>query len=247
MKKLIALLLALTMVLCLSACGQKAAETDIFAKGEGVMTAAEYQAAAVDTAVTVETFVQAKQGWWEKDGVGVASFYTQDKDGGYFLYNMPCSQEDYNKLVPGTKIKVTGYKAEWAGEVEIIDSSFEILEGSYVAEPKDVTALLGTDDLVKEQNTYIAVNGLTVAPANDAGAPFLFNWDGSGAEGDDLYFYLTDGTNTYSFTVESYLCGPDTEVYKKVMSLGVGDTVDVLGFLYWYEGSQPHVTDVIFK
>ena len=65
MKKLIALLLALTMVLCLAACGQKAAETDIFAKGEGVMTAAEYQAAAVDTAVTVETFVQAKQGWCE--------------------------------------------------------------------------------------------------------------------------------------------------------------------------------------
>ena len=92
-----------------------------------------------------------------------------------------------------------------------------------------------------------AVKGLSVAPANADGAPFLFNWDGSGAEGDDLYFYLTDGTNTYSFTVESYLCGPDTEVYKKVMSLGVGDTVDVLGFLYWYEGSQPHVTDVIFK
>ena len=105
------------------------------------MTAAEYQAAELDTAVTVETFVQAKQGWWEKDGVGVASLYTQDKDGGYFLYNMPCSQEDYNKLVPGTKIKVTGYKAEWAGEVEIIDSTFEILPGSYVAEAKDVTAL----------------------------------------------------------------------------------------------------------
>ncbi len=176
MKKFIALLLVLTMVLCLAACGKKA-ETDIFAKGEGVMTAAEYQAADVDTAVTVETFVQAKQGWWEKDGVGVASFYTQDKDGGYFLYNMPCSQEDYNKLVPGTKIKVTGYKAEWAGEVEIIDSTFEILPGSYVAEAKDVTALLGTDDLIKEQNTFIAVKGLTVAPANDAGAPFLFNWD----------------------------------------------------------------------
>ena len=246
MKKFIALLLALTMVLCLAACGKKA-ETDIFAKGEGVMTAADYQAAELDTAVTVETFVQAKQGWWEKDGVGVVSLYTQDKDGGYFLYNMPCSQEDYNKLVPGTKIKVTGYKAEWAGEVEIIDSTFEILPGSYVAEAKDVTALLGTDDLIKEQNTFIAVKGLTVAPANDDGAPFLFNWDGSGAEGDDLYFYLTDGTNTYSFTVESYLCGADTEVYKKVMSLGVGDTVDLEGFLYWYEGSQPHVTNITIK
>ncbi len=53
--------------------------------------------------------------------------------------------------------KVTGYKAEWAGEVEIIDSTFEILPGSYVAEAKDVTALLGTDDLIKEQNTFIAV------------------------------------------------------------------------------------------
>ena len=31
------------------------------------------------------------------------------------------------------------------------------------------------------------------------------------------------------------------------MSLGVGDTVDVLGFLYWYEGSQPHVTGITFK
>ena len=247
MKKLIALLLALTMVLCLAACGQKAAETDIFAKGEGVMTAAEYQAAAVDTAVTVETFVQAKQGWWEKDGVGVASFYTQDKDGGYFLYNMPCSQEDYNKLVPGTKIKVTGYKAEWAGEVEIIDSTFEILPGSYVAEAKDVTALLGTDDLIKEQNTFIAVKGLTVAPANDDGAPFLFNWDGSGAEGDDLYFYLTDGTNTYSFTVESYLTDKDSDVYKAVKGLNVGDTVDMEGFLYWYEGANPHITSVTVK
>ena len=72
---------------------------------------------------TFETYVQAKQSWWEDK----ATFYTQDKDGAYFIYNMPCSEEDYEKLVPGTKIKVTGYKAEWFGEIEVADvSSFEI-------------------------------------------------------------------------------------------------------------------------
>ena len=84
--------------------GTQASDADM----EGVMTYAEYAAAAVDTEVTVITYVQDKQGWWENDGVGNATFYTQDKDGAYFLYNMPCSQEDYNQMVPGTKIKVTG-------------------------------------------------------------------------------------------------------------------------------------------
>ena len=52
---------------------------------------------------------------------------------------MACSEEDYAKLTPGTKIKVTGYKAEWSGEVEIIDATFEIMEGNYVASARDVT------------------------------------------------------------------------------------------------------------
>ena len=66
----------------------------------------------LDAEVVIETYVQAKQSWWEDK----ATIYTQDKDGAYFIYNMPCSEEEYEKLVPGTKIKVTGYKAEWSGE-----------------------------------------------------------------------------------------------------------------------------------
>ena len=34
----------------------------------------------------------------------------QDKDGAYFVYNMACTEADYDKLTPGTKIKVTGHK-----------------------------------------------------------------------------------------------------------------------------------------
>lgn len=258
MKKILSILLLLVLVLSLAACGQAAktedpakteapakteepAKTeDPAAKSEGVMTYAEYVAAELDTEVVVETYVQAKQSWWEDK----ATVYTQDPDGAYFLYNMTCSEEDYAKLTPGTKIKVTGFKSEWAGEVEIVDATFEIEDGNFVAEALDVTALLGTEDLIKHQNEFVSFKGMTVEKANDAGDAFLYNWDGSGTDGNDLYFNVSLNGETYSFTVESYLCGAGTEVYEAVKGLNVGETIDLEGFLYWYEGVNPHITAV---
>ena len=240
MKKIFAVLLALSMVFALAACtsgsNEPAAEpeVDIFAKGEGVMTYAEYAAADLDTEVTVETFVQATQSWWDN----TITAYTQDNEGAYFLYNMACSEEDAAKLVPGTKIKVTGFKSEWTGEVEIVDATFEIEEGEYIAEATDVTALLGTDEMIEHQNQFVAFKGMTVE------SEAIYKWDGSGADGDDLYFQVSKDGQTYTFTVESYLCGAGTEVYEAVKGLKAGDTVDMEGFCYWYEGLNPHITSV---
>ncbi len=244
MKKFLALLLTCTLVFAFAGCGAK---EDINAKSEGVMTYAEYAAAALDTEVVVETYVQAKQSWWDN----TATVYTQDGEGGYFLYNMACSEEDYAKLTPGTKIKVTGYKAEWAGEVEIIDATFEILEGNYVAEAEDMTALLGSDELINNQNKFVSFKDMTVeaagqdADGNDVA--FLYSWDGSGQDGDDLYFNVSSNGNTYTFTVESYLCDNTTDVYAAVKNLQIGDTIDMEGFLYWYEGVNPHITSITVK
>ena len=47
--------------------------------------------------------------------------------------------------------------------------------------------------------------------------------------------------------MEYYLCGSDTDVYKAVENLKVGDVVDMQGFLYWYEGANPHITSVTVK
>lgn len=233
-----------------AAAGQTEAATTAAADGEttgaasAVMTYAEYVAADLDTEVTVETYVQAKQSWWEDK----ATLYTQDQDGAYFIYDMPCSEEDYEKLTPGTKIKVTGYKAEWSGEVEIIDATFEIEEGNYVAEPMDITSHLGQDDLIDYQNRYVSFKGMTVEAAgqDDAGndVPFLYKWDGSGQEGDDLYFNVSLDGETFTFTVESYLCDDSTDVYMAVKELNIGDKIDMEGFLYWYEGANPHITSV---
>ena len=213
------------------------------AKSEGVMTYAEYVAADLDSEVVIEAYVQAKQSWWEDK----ATVYAQDEDGAYFLYDMACSAEDYEKLTVGTKIKVTGYKAEWSGEVEIIDATFEIMEGNFVAEALDVTAMLGTDELIKHQNEFVAFKGMTVEAANEAGDAFLYKWDGSGQDGDDLYFNVSLNGTTYTFTVESYLCDNTTDVYAAVKNLKVGDTIDMEGFLYWYEGVNPHITSVTVK
>ncbi len=260
MKKKLAFALMLSVALAMTACGQNEtaeAENNTEAetvlnqadteKSEGVMTYEEYMAADLETEVTVETYVQAKQGWWENDGVGMATFYTQDADGAYFLYNMPCSQEDYDKLAIGTKIKVTGYKSEWEGEVEIIDSTFEIEEGVFEASAVDVTDKLGTDDIINYQNQLVSFKDMTVEAANDDGDAFMYNWDGSGSDGDDLYFNVSVNGETYTFTVESYLTGAGSDVYEAVKALNVGDTVDLTGFLYWYQGVNPHITSVTVK
>ncbi len=239
MKKNAALILALalagTTALSLTASAED--------KGEGVMTYEEFAEADVDSEVVVETYVQAKQSWWEN----TATVYSQDEDGGYFLYAMECSEEDYEKLVEGQKIKVTGYKSEWSGEVEIVDAVFELEDGSYIAEAEDCAELLGKDELIEKMNCKVAFKGLTVEAIKDADgedAAFLYNYDGSGQDGDDLYFNASFNGETYTFTVESYLCDKTTDVYKAVKELSVGDKIDLEGFLYWYEGPNPHITAV---
>ena len=262
MKKLIAMLLALVMVMALAACSDSNGTTaapntkpdpkptttapvapvfDPLAKDEGTMTHAEYIAAELDSPVVVECFVQAHQSWWDNKIV----VYAQDPDGAYFMYNMTCSEEDAAKLVPGTKIKVTGYKAAYKGEVEIIDCTFEIMEGSWIAEATDVTDKLASEDLINYQNMFVAIKGAVVAPSQDANgneAAFLYNWDGSGTPGNDLYFNITVGGQTYNMCVESYLTGDGTEVYDLIETLKVGDVIDLEGFLYWYDGVNPHIT-----
>jgi len=220
---------------------------DASAKSDGVMTYAEYTAAAVDDPVTIEAFVQGKQAWWENK----ATLYLQDEDGAYFVYNAECSEADYDKLVEGQKVKVEGYKAEWSGEVEVAEgATITIEDGTWIADPVDVTDKLDSSDLIDYQNQKVAFKDLTIAASEDGDGnevAFTYGSDGSGEQGDDLYFNVDDGTDTHTFTVESYLCDKDSDVYKAVEGLKVGDTVDLEGFLYWYEGANPHITSVTVK
>ncbi|MBR3704464.1 MAG: hypothetical protein IKM11_03130, partial [Oscillospiraceae bacterium] len=198
-----------------------------------VMSYEEFLAAELETEVVFDTYVQGHQSWWDNK----CTVYCQGPDGAYFLYEMTISEADAEKLVPGTKIRVTGYKAAWEGEVEIIDATFEILEGSWIADATDVTDLLGTDDLIKHQNKKVVFKGLTIESVEYK----------NGESGDDIYVTVSKDGASYSFCVERYLTGPETEVYAAVGELKAGDIVDIEGFLYWYAGVNTHITGVTTK
>ena len=254
MKKIIALLLAMAMVLAFAACAKteapsateapateapateapatEAPETEAPADEVSVMSHADYVAADLNSEVVIETYVQATQSWWDNK----ITVYCQDEEGAYFLYELACSEEDAAKMVPGTKIRVTGYKGEWAGEVEVMDGTFEFIEGAdalYIG-ATDYTELLGTEELINHQNELAAFFGLTVEAIEYK----------NGEPGDDIYVTLGYNGNSYSFCVERYLTGPETEVYTTVGTLNVGDVVNVEGFLYWYDGVNPHITAI---
>ena len=200
-----------------------------------------------DAEVVIEGYIQAKQSWWAQDGVGRGTFYLQDGVGGYLLYDMLCTEEEYKQLTIGTKLRVTGYKAQWKGEVEVIDATYEILEGNYVAKAVDVTDKLGTSDIVNYQNMFVSFKGLTVVSVEYQG----------GEPGKDIYVTLSYNGETFDFCVESYLTPMGSAVYTAVGALKAGDVIDVEGFAYWYdnenraevypENINTHITNVTVK
>ena len=254
MKKIFAMMLVLTMLVAFAACGgtgdtsstaeSSAAESTVESsvaessvaessvEEVKVMTYAEYLEAEVGASVTVETYVQANQSWWSDK----ITLYCQSEEGGIFVYELACTEENAAKLVPGTKIRITGDKAVYDGEVEIMNGTFEFVEGadSYVATATDLTDKLGTEDLINYMNQFASFKGLTVKAIEYK----------NGEPGDDIYLTLSKGEADYSFCVEIYLTGAESDVYTTVAALQAGDVVDVEGFVYWYQGANPHVTKI---
>ena len=253
MKKIIAMLLVLSMVLAFAGCAgsnnapateapateapateapaTEAPATEAPVEENAVMTYEEFMAAELEALVCVETYVQGHQSWWDNK----ITVYCQGPDGAYFLYELACSEEDAAKLVPGTKIRVTGDKAEWAGEIEIMNGTFEFVEGdTFVAEALDVTELLGTEELIAHQNKVVAFTGVTIEAIEYK----------NGEPGDDIYVTVGYNGASYSFCVEFFNDTATTEIYTTVGTLNVGDVVNVEGFLYWYEGVNTHITAI---
>ena len=225
MKKFLAALLTLVLALTGAVCA--------VAEDVKVMTYEEYAAAELDAEVVIECYVQAHQSWWDNK----VTVYAADENGAYFLYEMVCSEEDAAKLVPGTKIRVTGYKTEWSGEVEVASGcTFEFVEAEpFIAEAKDLTEVLANaEELIKYQNQLAIFKGLAIEKIEYK----------NGEPGDDIYVTVKQGENTFDFCVERYLTGPDTEVYAAFADLKAGDVVDITGFVYWYNGVNTHITAV---
>ena len=244
MKKLLTIMLSVLMVFGLTACGKDENDDNTDEPTNGgnevvEVTAkddyASFMAADVDAEVEVLMYVQAHQAWWEKDGQGVMTLYGMDKDGGYFVYEAKMDKETADSIKEGTLVKVTGVKAEWAGEVEIMDATVEVLGETKTFEATDVTDVISdSEKLATYMNQKIAMKGLEVVEVSVKDSD----------SDPDLYVKCMLGDTEVNLCVENYLTGPDTEVYMTAKDLTAGTVIDIEGFLYWYEGANPHVTSI---
>ena len=130
-----------------------------------------------------------------------------------------------------TKIPMTGIRKAIANNMY---NSLQTMAQCTAAAEIDVTDLLASEELIAHQNELVAFKGMTVKAIEYK----------NGEPGDDIYVTLEKDGAEYSFCVEVYLTGPDTAVYTTVGELAEGDVVDVEGFLYWYEGMNPHITNI---
>ena len=242
MKKLLTVLLAMLMVLTLAGCSkEEGTDTDTDVEPVEPVTAkntyADFVAAEVDTELELIMSVQAHESWWD----GKCTIYGQDDDGGYLVYEAACDEATAESLVEGTLIKVTGYKAEWSGELELADATIEVLEDAgKVYDFEDLTSLIGNnDELANHMNEKASFKNLTVVN-------YTYNWDGSGTrDNSDVYLNVTDENGTeIVFVVRRYLTTPDSEIFQAVEALQAGDVVDLDTYLYWYEGPQARIFGV---
>ena len=245
MKKLLTVLLGVFMILSLAGCGAKQTEEAAPADqpeeelvppcDAAANTYADFVAAANDTELDLLMSVQAHESWWD----GKVTVYAQDDDGGYLCYDMAADEATANAMTPGTQIRVKGYKAEWSGEVELADATCSIRVGGCdngkIYDPEDLTSLIGNnDELIKHMNKKSLFKNLTVV-----------SYDAMTSDSDG-YLNVTDANGTaITFVVRRYLTPEGSDVANAVAALAAGDVVDLTTFLYWYEGPQARIIEVV--
>lgn len=246
MKKLLTILLGVLMLFSLVGCGKKEENNNssntntnnqeqlIPEPPTAANTYADFVAAANDTELELLMSVQAHESWWD----GKVTVYAQDDNGGYLVYEMLADEATANALTPGTLIRVKGYKSEWSGEIELVDATCEIIVGAYdgkVYDAEDLTSLIGNnDELAKHMNAKAAFKNLTVV-----------SYDAMTSDSDG-YLNVTDANGTaITFVVRRYLTPEGSDVANAVAALAAGDVIDLTSFLYWYEGPQARIIEVV--
>lgn len=215
---------------------ESVSESELSSEEASKVVFAEFISAKNGTPVEVKAFVQAKTVLDGGKG-GEISLYAQSVNGAYYIENMKVSGDEYEKLTEGREIAVRGIKSDSDGWIKI--SSPELVsigEKIYVADPVAMTKGYQTGDLYSMLNEKLSFTNLTVTSSEDADSnevPFIYKRDGTGEEGDDIYFTASDGKSECMFVVSSKFNPSYSDLYKTCQSLKTGDIINVTGFMGW--------------
>ena len=226
-----------------------------------VMSYKNFMASESGDSVVIEGYIADRQSWWSNKAT---MYLVGDNQGeGYFIYEMAMTEEEYNtKYTIGTKLRVYGLKTIYAGEHEIMGDNIDYNLTSVVEDAKmpnhvvDVTYSVATEDLEDLNNAYFtatlkikeypaqAENSETTVSANKA---YAYKGD---EPTDDLYFVLEDANgNELSCCVEYYLVDYYDTLKQVITSseFTIGKLVKVTGYMYWWNGANPHITSISFE
>lgn len=207
------------------------------------LTYNEFMATNYGEQVTVAGYVQAKMAYIS-EGQNTSLFVKdQTSDNAYFIYNAIMTQDVYNSITEGTPIKITGTKNVFNKQIQIANATVEVLSGTpVVTNPIDITTIFASS-ASDYLNRKIQLTGFTVETFSD-GAVFHYGYNGSGSNGDAIFFNASYNGVTYLFTVNNYLTDPSTEVYTAVQNLQAGQTITIQGYMYVYENPMVQVTSI---
>ena len=220
-------------------------------KGSGVMTYSQYAAAKDDDPVVIEAYIQGMTAYNAQ--YNNFNAYLSDADGSYYAYRIAAGEDVYKTLSAGDKVRITGYKASYHGMPEVAEGcKIEKLDGYYIAATGNATKDLGKDDALKAIiGRKVIFKGLKVVGSKVEGDaneyPFLYNWNGTGSAGAncDVYFTVEDaGGDRYSVCIESDEQPEGSAAYTAATSLNIGDEIDMVCYIYWYDTPQFHVQDI---
>ena len=232
MKKLFVFFALLVGLVSLASCGYESP----------AMSYDEFMAAENGDDVIIEGYISARQSWWN----GATLYLTGAKGEGYFVYNYECTEEEYNSdFVVGACLRVYGSKTIYAGEHEIMGENVDYDKSGIVKDaPKFDEKVLEVKS-VKTEDLEAYQNALFTATLTVKGN-YSFKDDAN--KSDDIYFTLVDANgNTMDCCVEYYLVSAYDSVRNVIVS---GDFVDgasvtVTGYLYWWNGANPHITSIV--
>jgi len=155
----------------------------------------------------------------------------------------------------GEAVKAAGEKSGKAGtETGAVNATAEKAAGQKTGgtaadteKAVDVTDLLGTGELEKYKGQKIAIRNVTSVDTEDPGGDllrFLYDTDGNGDPGDDLYFSIELDGKTYLLKIESDLCDVESEPYQMVETLEEDTMINLEGTLTGEDSPFMQVTGI---